>query len=110
MDEHTCIGFVFYDNIIREPLIIKLLRFESFRRTAVNLQAIRGLVFLRHRGALPSPVPKEVFPGAEPLAPRCRRNAPFKRRLEWGGDRMIYLPEFRHTPKNMQVYRFLIGI
>ena len=25
-----------------------------------------------------------LFPGAEPLAPRCRRNAPFKRHLEWG--------------------------
>ena len=65
MDEHTCIGFVFYDNIIREPLIINLLRFDFFRRTAVNLQAIRGLVFLRHQG-------KAEFPGAEGGVPRCR--------------------------------------
>ena len=39
-----------------------------------------------------SPVSKGVFPGAEPLAPRCRRNAPLRRCLGWGDGRMAGLP------------------
>ena len=33
-------------------------------------------------------MPSLLFPGAEPLAPRCRRNAPSKRCLEWGDGRI----------------------
>ncbi len=39
--------------------------------------------------ALCSSVPNPVLPGAEPFAPRCRRNAPFRRHLGWG---MVGLP------------------
>ncbi len=51
-----------------------------------RIQATSFLPFLgAEGGVLCSPVSSFLLPGAEPLAPRCRRNAPFKRRFGMGG-------------------------
>ena len=46
---------------------------KCFVRQMISASFLRSLLFLCHwEGRQGSPVPKEVLPGAEPLAPRCR--------------------------------------
>ena len=68
-EKHHSLNFFYTDDVTVEYALWNLTADHHLTNESVQL-----FLFLRHWGRPGSPVPEVVFPGAEPLAPRFRRN------------------------------------